>query len=70
MIFLVFRCQTTHTEIRLNDEFEASEWVAPNDLARYDMNEATVDTLQRAGLMPPPRPRLVRFLSQAGHRSR
>ena len=24
-IFLVFRCQTTHTEIRLNDEFEASE---------------------------------------------
>jgi nucleoside triphosphatase len=51
MIFLVFRCQVADTAVRLNDEFEAYAWVPPASLGSYDLNDATVDTLARAGLL-------------------
>jgi len=52
MIFLVFRCRAAGAAVRLNDEFEAYAWASPEALASYDLNEATVDTLARAGLLP------------------
>lgn len=51
MIFLVFRCEAARTAVRLNDEFEAYAWVQPADVSGYDLNEATVDTLRRAGVL-------------------
>jgi nucleoside triphosphatase len=51
MIFLVFLCTVAEAAVRLNDEFEAYAWVAPQELWAYDLNPATVDTLRRAGIM-------------------
>lgn len=54
MIFLVFSCRAADSLVRLNDEFDTYAWVSPTALSGYDLNEATVDTLQRAGLLPAP----------------
>jgi nucleoside triphosphatase len=54
MIFLVFSCRAADSAARLNDEFDAYAWVLPTELSGYDLNEATLDTLQRAGLMTAP----------------
>jgi nucleoside triphosphatase len=55
MIFLVFMCDVVEpAEVRLNEEFDAWEWVELERLDGYDMNEATVDTLRQAGLMSCP----------------
>lgn len=51
MIFLVFRCCADSAAVRLNEEFESYAWVRPDALASYDLNEPTVDTLNRAGLL-------------------
>jgi nucleoside triphosphatase len=53
MIFLVFRCTVVDPQVSLNAEFDEYAWVPPSALAAHDLNEATVDTLQRAGLLPP-----------------
>lgn len=53
MIFLVFMCEVVEpAAVRLNEEFDAWAWVEPERLDGYDLNEATVDTLGQAGLMP------------------
>jgi nucleoside triphosphatase len=50
MVFLVYRCLVADGAVRLNEEFDAYAWVAPPLLSRYDLNEATIDTLRRAGI--------------------
>lgn len=52
MIFLVFRCDISEEIVRLNDEFDAYAWAQSAEFQSYDLNETTVDTLVRAGLMP------------------
>jgi nucleoside triphosphatase len=52
MIFLVFLCTATQpAAVRLNEELEAFAWVRPEELGAYDLNEATIDTLRRIGLL-------------------
>ena len=50
MIYLIFDCLTTNTEIILNDEFEEYAWVKPEQLTNYDLNEATKLTFQQKEL--------------------
>jgi nucleoside triphosphatase len=53
MVFLVFACRVAEPAVvRLNDEFDDWAWVDPERLERYDLNEATVDTLRQAKLLP------------------
>mgnify|MGYP001768631215 CR=1 FL=1 len=52
MIFLVFTCQAASQPVHLNEEFEAYAWASPPELASYDLNQQTVLTFQRRGLMP------------------
>jgi 8-oxo-dGTP pyrophosphatase MutT (NUDIX family) len=47
MVTLVYRCVTDETEITLNDEHEASEWVSPEE-AVDRVREAAGDRLARA----------------------
>lgn len=51
MIYLIFTCQAKNTEITLNEEFESYAWVRKEDLAKYDLNEATRITLKQRGLL-------------------
>ncbi|AEX52064.1 pyrimidine deoxynucleoside triphosphate pyrophosphohydrolase [Rahnella aquatilis CIP 78.65 = ATCC 33071] len=51
MIYLIFHCQAKNATITLNDEFESYAWVRKEDLAKYDLNEATRMTLKQRGLM-------------------
>jgi nucleoside triphosphatase len=51
MIFLVFACQSLGQEVRLNEELEAYDWVEPDALHGYDLNDTTRDTLRQAGLL-------------------
>jgi nucleoside triphosphatase len=52
MVFLVFACRVAEPAIvRPNNEFDDWAWVEPERLDSYDLNEATVDTLRRAGLV-------------------
>lgn len=51
MIYLIFHCQAKNTLITLNDEFERYAWVRKEDLAKYDLNEATRMTLKQRGLL-------------------
>ena len=50
MIFLVYECRVLPGELRLNPEFEAAAWVAPDRLSEYDLNIETRDTFARLGL--------------------
>ncbi|AMO48008.1 Nucleoside triphosphatase nudI [Enterobacter sp. FY-07] len=51
MIYLIFDCVSANREIEINEEFQAYTWVAPADLHRYDLNEATRLTLKMKGLL-------------------
>jgi nucleoside triphosphatase len=52
MVFLVFACRAAEpATVRPNEEFDDWAWVDPGRLGEYDLNEATVDTLRRAGLL-------------------
>jgi nucleoside triphosphatase len=51
MVFLLFRCVAKAGEIRLNPEFESAAWVSKKDLSRYALNQATVRTFSRLGLL-------------------
>lgn len=51
MIFLLFDCVAAPGEIRLNPEFESVEWVRPERLSTYRLNQATVGTFSRLGLL-------------------
>lgn len=49
MVFLVFGARTVGTAVRLNAEFDACAWVAPDALPGYRLNPATKATLERLG---------------------
>jgi hypothetical protein len=51
MVFLLFRCIAKAGEIRLNPEFEAAAWVPRDELPRYSLNRATLQTFSRLGLV-------------------
>lgn len=58
LLFLLYECravaEAAAPEVRLNDELDAWAWVDRGDLARYDLNSATVDTFRWLGLLPAP----------------
>lgn len=51
MIYLIFHCQAKNNVITLNEEFESYAWVRKEDLAKFDLNEATRVTLKQRGLL-------------------
>ena len=51
MIFLMFDCLAENKIITLNDEFETYAWVKPEELIKYDLNEATKITFSQKGLL-------------------
>ncbi|UES55192.1 nucleoside triphosphatase NudI [Roseibium aggregatum] len=52
MIYLIFDCKAANRNVSINDEFEDFAWVLPEDLGKYDLNEATRMTLEAKGLLP------------------
>ena len=52
MIFLLFHCTAMSDRLRLNQEFVEYRWVTKNDLSGMELNEETVDTLNRLGSWP------------------
>ena len=51
MVFLLFRCLAEPGEVRLNPEFEEVAWVPKERLSSYRLNQATVSTFSRLGLV-------------------
>ncbi|MGY5956173.1 nucleoside triphosphatase NudI [Kosakonia sp. BK9b] len=51
MIYLIFDCISVNRDIAINEEFDEYAWVRPADLHRYDLNEATRQTLKMKGLL-------------------
>ncbi|WP_200550355.1 nucleoside triphosphatase NudI [Kosakonia sp. LAM2021] len=51
MIYLIFDCVSANREVSINDEFQDYAWVKPADLHRYDLNDATRNTLRMKGLL-------------------
>ncbi len=49
MIFLLFHCTAVQETLRLNDEFEEYRWVKEDEVDSLELNEETVDTLDRLG---------------------
>jgi len=54
MIYLIFDCTASNRNVTINDEFDSYAWVKPEDLAGYDLNEATRITLKHRGLIGHP----------------
>lgn len=52
MIYLIFDCKAANRSVSINEEFEDFAWVLPEDLGKYDLNEATRMTLEAKGLLP------------------
>lgn len=52
MIYLIFDCKAANRSVSINEEFEDFAWVLPEDLGKYDLNEATRMTLEVKGLLP------------------
>ncbi|MFE4112204.1 nucleoside triphosphatase NudI [Kosakonia sp. YIM B13611] len=51
MIYLIFDCISVNREVSINDEFQDYAWVMPADLHRYDLNDATRNTLRMKGVL-------------------
>jgi nucleoside triphosphatase len=51
MVYLLFDCLTEDLTIQLSDEFEAYEWVRPEQINDYDLNAATTITFQEYGIL-------------------
>ena len=49
MIFLLFHCTARSDRLRLNEEFTTYRWVSEETLRELDLNEETLDTLERLG---------------------
>ena len=49
MIFLIFHCTAPQDELLLNDEFAEYRWVGEDEARRMELNEVTLDTLERLG---------------------
>ena len=52
MVFLIYLCTTDGADPVINDELEAFAWVAPNEMASYDLNIATRATMREVGILP------------------
>ncbi len=50
MIYLYFACKVRGS-VKLGDEFDDYAWVKPNELCRYDLNEATRETFKKLELL-------------------
>ncbi|KAF2075521.1 hypothetical protein CYY_003162 [Polysphondylium violaceum] len=51
MIYLLYDCETSNRDVTINEEFQAYEWVRPEDLPKYDLNVATRQTFKEKGLL-------------------
>jgi nucleoside triphosphatase len=51
MIFLIFECNAMAENIHLSDEFSQYAWVDSGSLSTYALNEATITTFRRAGVI-------------------
>jgi nucleoside triphosphatase len=49
MIFLIFSCRATSSDLKLSQEFSEYAWVPGGDLGNYNLNSATVETFRQAG---------------------
>lgn len=49
MIFLLFHCTAEQEELRLNDELVEYRWLAESEVGHLNLNQETIDTLQRLG---------------------
>jgi nucleoside triphosphatase len=47
MIFLIFHCRACSMEIHLNDEFCEYRWVKQGEERNLQLNEETIDTLEK-----------------------
>lgn len=45
MIYLIFDCHAGNRDIHLNDEFEDHDWVRPEQMEDFNLNDATRRTL-------------------------
>lgn len=50
MIFLIFSCRANSSELKLSPEFSDYDWVKRDELLSYQLNNATIETFQQAGL--------------------
>jgi nucleoside triphosphatase len=53
MVFLLFECRVSSTDLTLNAEFCEYAWVAPEMLNAYDLNPTTAETFLTMGLFQP-----------------
>lgn len=51
MVFLLYECRVAETELTLNEEFTEYAWARPDELSRYELNEATLETFRTMGLL-------------------
>jgi nucleoside triphosphatase len=51
MLFLLYSCRAASLNVRLNDEFEAYQWVSQPALRDFDLNVETRKTFLRMGLI-------------------
>ena len=52
MVFQVFECTLSSTDVTLSDEFTDAIWATPSDLAGLQMSEVTRATLASVGIAP------------------
>jgi nucleoside triphosphatase len=51
MIFLIFSCRAVGSELTLSAEFTDYAWVKGDSLVEYNLNSATRETFQQAGVL-------------------
>jgi len=51
MIFLIFSCRASSSELNLGPEFTEYAWVKRESLTSYSLNSATIETFNRAGIL-------------------
>jgi|SRR5882724_5782042 len=51
MIFLIFLCRAASTELQLSPEFSEYAWVPSHSLIEYNLNNATIETFRKAGIV-------------------
>ena len=51
MLFLLYSCRAASQDVKLNDEFEAYQWVSRSALEDFDMNIETRKTFTRMGFI-------------------
>ncbi len=49
MIFLLFHCTAQEEKLTLNEEFVEYRWVGEKEVGKLDLNDETIDTLNRLG---------------------